>query len=87
MEKVKFWNGESKVIFEKSYFLTLLEPISQNGQTYSKNPSAIYQRIVWVCVTILWDWRLKGLTFEKNQRKTAKGGSASREVASRLIVI
>ena len=40
--------------------LTLLVPISQNDQTHSNNSSAICRRIVWVCLTILWDWRLKG---------------------------
>ena len=33
-----------------------------NGQTHSNNSSAICRRIVWVCLTILWDWRLKGLS-------------------------
>ena len=40
--------------------LTLEAPIPQNGQTHSNNSSAIYGRIVWVCLTILWNWR-KGL--------------------------
>ena len=34
-------------------------PISQNGQTHSNNTSAICRRIVWVCLTILWNWRLR----------------------------
>ena len=34
-------------------------PISQSGQTHSNNSSANWRRIVWVCLTILWDWRLK----------------------------
>ena len=40
--------------------LTLLVPFSQNGQTHSNNSLAISQQIVWVCLTILWDCRLKG---------------------------
>ena len=40
--------------------LTLEAPISQNGQTYSTNSSANCRRIVWVRLTILWDWCLKG---------------------------
>ena len=40
--------------------LTLWAPIPQNSQTPSNNLSAICRRIVWVCLTILWDWRLKG---------------------------
>ena len=43
------WNG-----------LTLLAANPQNGQTHSSNSSANYRRIVWVCLTILRDWRLKG---------------------------
>ena len=35
--------------------LTLKAPISQNGQTHSN-----CRQIVWVCLTIMWDWRLKG---------------------------
>ena len=41
--------------------LTLSQvPISQNGQTHSNNSLANCRRIVWVCLTILWDWHLKG---------------------------
>ena len=40
--------------------LTLSVPILQNSQTHSNNSSAIYRRIVLVCLTILWDWHLKG---------------------------
>ena len=36
----------------------LLTP--QNGQTHSNNSLAISRRIVWVFLTILWGWRLKG---------------------------
>ena len=43
-----------------SCFLTLYAPISQNGQTHWNNSSANCQRIVGVCLTILWDWHLKG---------------------------
>ena len=39
--------------------LILETPISQNGQTHSNNSSAIYRRIVWACLTILWGWCLK----------------------------
>ena len=39
--------------------LTLWAPISQNGQTQSNNSPKNCRRIVWVCLTILWDWRLK----------------------------
>ena len=40
--------------------LTLSAAIPQNGQTHSNNLSAICRRIVWVCLTILWNWCLKG---------------------------
>ena len=36
--------------------LTLEAPIPQNGQTHTNNSSANYRRIVWVCLTILWNW-------------------------------
>ena len=39
--------------------LTLQAPTPQNGETHSNNSSAISQQIVWVCLTILWGWRLK----------------------------
>ena len=52
-------------VFISSWFvncrpLTLSARISQNGQTHSNNSSANFRRIAWVCLTILWDWRLKG---------------------------
>ena len=34
--------------------LASLNPIPQNGQTHSSNSSANWQRILWVCLTILW---------------------------------
>ena len=40
----------------------LVNPLSanpQNGQTHSNNSSEIRRRIVWVCLTILWNWHLK----------------------------
>ena len=43
--------------------LTIQVPIPQNGQIHSNNLSAICWQIVLVCLTILWDWRLMGLTY------------------------
>ena len=45
--------------------ISLYAPISLNVQTHSNNLLAncrriVWRRIVWVCLTILWDWRLKG---------------------------
>ena len=37
-------------------------PVPQTGQIHSNNSSAICGWNVWVCLTILWGWRLKGLT-------------------------
>ena len=52
----------SRLLFFICYLdaLIFLAPISQNGQTHSNNSSPIFPQIVWVCLTILWDWRLKG---------------------------
>ena len=38
----------------------LKEPTPQNVQIHSNNSSAICRRIVGVCLSILWGWRLKG---------------------------
>ena len=57
---IHFWCFFLKLSKAFSVSLTLSAPISQNGQTHSNNSSAIPRRIVWVCLTILWDWRLKG---------------------------
>ena len=46
-------------LFPWTGFLTLQAPIPQNGQTHSNNSWAICRRIVWVCLTILSNWRLK----------------------------
>ena len=35
-------------------------PTPQNGHTYSNSSSAICRGIVWVFLTILWGWYLKG---------------------------
>ena len=38
----------------------IVAPISQIGQTHSNNLSAVCRRIVWLCLTILWYWCLRG---------------------------
>ena len=40
--------------------LILWAPTPQHGQTYSKKVVGNSQLIVWVCLTILWGWHLKG---------------------------
>ena len=52
-----FLLGEKEAF--RSWCLTLQSPTSQNGQTHSNNSSAQRRRVVWVCLTILWVWRLK----------------------------
>ena len=47
--------------------LTVQAPTPQNGQTHSNNSSANCRRIVWVCLTILWAWRLKGSVLNLQQ--------------------
>ena len=34
--------------------------LHKNDQTHSKNSSPICRWIVWVCLNILWGWRLRG---------------------------
>ena len=53
-------NYEEDVANLRGLLLSLQAPIQQNCQTYSNNSSAISRRIVWVRLTILWYWRLKG---------------------------
>ena len=52
-------------------------PIPQNGQIHSNNLSAICQPIVWVWLTILWNWRLKGEMKWKNAWKVCKTNNVS----------
>ena len=51
--------NDFKLSLRESHYLTLLAPISQNGQTRSNYSSANWRRIVWLCLAILWDSRLK----------------------------
>ena len=44
----------------EGWLVNPLMPIPQNGQTHPNNSLAVCRWIVWVCLTILWDWRLKG---------------------------
>ena len=49
--------------FGQDPWLYTLNPLSatpQNGQTRSNNSSAICRRTVWVCLSILCGWCLKG---------------------------
>ena len=54
------WSHEGVDILKSFISLTLLTLISQNVQTHLNNSLANCRRIVGVCLTILWDWRLKG---------------------------
>ena len=61
------WRLKSRRLFLKKApysmlyrVLTLSAATPQNGQTQSNNSSVICRQIVWVCLTILWVWRLKG---------------------------
>ena len=49
------WSGKCN-----NSYLTISAPTQQNGQIHSNNLPAICRRIVWVSLTILWDWHLKG---------------------------
>ena len=40
--------------------LILWAPTAQNIQTHSNNSSLNCRPVVWVCLAILWGWRLKG---------------------------
>ena len=57
--KHQYFSRIFKKISMSKHTLSLITPISQNGLTYSNNSSVICLRILWVCLTILWDWRLK----------------------------
>ena len=50
------------------------ELLSSNPTNWSNTLKEFFSnniRIVLVCLTVLWDWRLKGLRFRKIFRKTA----------------
>ena len=49
------------------YDVNPLTPIPQNGQTHSNNSLANRRRIVWVCLTILWNWRKKKVWVDNNE--------------------
>ena len=53
-----YWVWFCLFIYIWGIFLIFYTPISQNGQTRSNNWLENCQGIVWVCLTILWDWRL-----------------------------
>ena len=61
MLKLGFWNFYWLHFFLKLTFVCLswylhLNPSSANPTKWSN----FYRRIVWVCLIILWGWRLKG---------------------------
>ena len=39
---------------------TLTDKISETKNDYEMSDMKSCRRIMWVCLTILWDWRLKG---------------------------
>ena len=50
-------------VVKDKVFIACFNPLNANplnGQTHSNKSSPICGRIVCVCLTILWDWRLKG---------------------------
>ena len=54
---------ETSALFPLIWWINLFHPLNANsriGQTHSNNSSWNCRRIVWVCLTILWDCGLKG---------------------------
>ena len=61
IKKGKLSINNSVLLYNKQ-LSTLFNPLSANitnVQTHSKNSLADCRRIVWLCLTILWDWRLR----------------------------
>ena len=58
--KRQFYVAVLRNILRVKHFLTFWAPTPQNGQIQSNKSSAIFRQIVWVCLTILLVWRLKG---------------------------
>ena len=56
-EYQKFLNLKPVIL---AVLMAILRANPKNGQTHSNNSSAICRRIVLVCLTILWNWHLKG---------------------------
>ena len=58
-----FENAWSLFFFLFFFFQLSFNPLNAKftkWSTHSNNSSANWRRIVWVCLSILWDWRLKG---------------------------
>ena len=62
-----------------------LNPLSanftKNGQTHSNSSSANCRQIVWMCLTILWNWILKG------QRKLMNFVIFKKDIVSTIISV
>ena len=56
-----FRGSRKKAVARNGLLLTPYAPTPQNGQTHQNNS---LETAVWVCLIILWGWRLKG---PKNQ--------------------
>ena len=67
--------------------VTLYAPTPQNGQTFLKNSSAVCQRIVWMCLSILWGWRLKGSEWNNDLKKKSFGNLSCLSVSRMAIVL
>ena len=59
----QYYCKETSALFPLLWWINLFHPLNANsriGQTHSNNSSWNCRRIVWVCLTILWDCGLKG---------------------------
>ena len=62
-EQLKATASVYEYLIQETLSTLYLNPLNANptnGQTHSNNSSAVSRRIVWMCLTILWDWGLKG---------------------------
>ena len=66
----KVFSGQSEKNFELSQTFNHLNSNPTKWSNTLNNSSANCRRIVWVCLTILWNWRLKGLKWS-NLPKTS----------------
>ena len=55
-ERRAYLNAGKVLFLQVLWQWTFKAPAPQNGQTHQ----TIRRRILWVCLTILWGWRLKG---------------------------
>ena len=56
---MEYWSEMGEAVCDGAA-ISILQPLKQQPHRMVKHTQTIRRQFAWVCLTILWGWRLKG---------------------------